>query len=203
MTHSVACPLRMAALGAAFVTAATMSALVGLSTPSAAQRATEDARPGGVELRPMAPPAPAGADMAPAPSMLFKKPTLTPPVLPAPAPALAPAAATAPVVKPATPPPAAVPTTEKPAAGPAPVAPVAPPAVAPPASGDKAAPAKPDAKKKAVEPPRTGATRSFRYEAPGSGAPAGAASEAAPAPSGKMKGDDRLPGGVERSPGRE
>lgn len=193
MTQLAVSPLRTAVRCALFATTATLVALALATAPANAQRAPDDARPGGVELRPIAPPAPAGADMAPSPSMLFKKPTVTPPVLPTPPPAVAPAAAAAPVVQPATPPPTIAPAAEKPV--------VTPPATAP--TPPSTAPAKPDAKKKAVEPPRTGATRSFRYESLGSGAPAGAASESAPAPSGRMKGDDRLPGGVERAPGRE
>ncbi|MDX2176427.1 MAG: hypothetical protein SF028_08145 [Candidatus Sumerlaeia bacterium] len=166
------------------VTLATLALACALHTAPAAlaQRAQDDSRPGGVELRPAAPPAPAAADMVP--SQLFSKPTVTPPVLPTPA--------AAPVPPPATPAP-----TTKPAGGP----PAASPPAAPPAAVTP--PAAPPPKVLPYAPPP--ATRSLRAAPPAAGsAPAAPMpSGEAPSPSGTMKGNDRLPGGVERVPSRE
>lgn len=164
-------------------TAAVTVSLALLAAPASAQRADDDSRPGGVEARPSVP-APAGADMAPAPSQLFRKPTVTPPVLPAPA---APAAATAPA-KPAAEKPA-VPETKKSNA--------APNGQQKPAADGKAkgTPSPADVEKLVRPPPASApATRSMRAPSPRAGAPM---------PPGSFKGDDSLPGGVERAPGRE
>ncbi len=211
MTGIVGAPLPGALRAAAVLLGCSLVVL-----PASAQRAPDDTRPGGVELKPSAPPAPAAATTSPSPSQLFSKPTMSPPVLPPPAtiPAQAtpPAAPVPPAAKPATSPaapagtipakPGVIPGTGGPAAGPAPTA----PAADKPAANDKAVPtdkAVPaESIDKTTRPADERRTRSIRAAPPaaGSAAPAGAASET-PAPPNPIKGNDRLPGGVERAPG--
>ncbi len=192
-----------------------------LAPATMAQTSSDDSRPGGVEHRPSAPKPPAAATMAPAPSMLYRAPAVTPPVLPTPVQAVPPPPApTPPAVAPAAPAPAATPPTPPPAGAPAPAttAPAGKGADATKGTGkawtadvkksadaNKGKTGEPATKKKTAP-----TTRSFRYEsapramerapAAGSAAPSMDDTRSAPSP---IKGDERRPGGVERAPGVE
>lgn len=210
MTDIIGAPLHGALRAAAVLLGCGLVVL-----PANAQRAPDDTRPGGVELKPSPPPAPAAATTAPSPSQLFSKPAVSPPVLPPPAavpvqatPPAAPVPPAASPAKPATSPaapagttpakPGAIPGTGGPAAGPA----LNAPAADKPAATVKTLPIEP-IDKTIRGPAEERRTRSLRAAPPaaGSAPPAGAASETPVPPSNPIKGNDRLPGGVERAPG--